>query len=342
MNIGLLYEMRPESTPAEAPPDMYCEFETVDTIQGIVQGLEDLGHTVHMIDSQEEPLERLRQLKGQVDLVLNISVGLGNRFRELMPSALCEALGIPYTGSDPMAQALSANKHAAKLLARSEGIATPDWIVVSDLRDLLHKSPPGPKVILKPVFEGSSIGVSGPVDIGDGKLEQKLGSLLDIYCQPILVERFIEGYEVTVPVLGNPPRALPPVGLNLQGSLDLGEKIFDAFAKAAEGVSSWDANPPVASEILDELSRWALKIHDALGCCDLSRSDFRITRRGEPFFVEINATPQISPLGSSFVNSAAAEGLNFRELLRFIIDSAVERSAQKRMAHSQNHKSFTS
>lgn len=332
MNIGLLYELRPESTPEGLPQDIYCEFETLDTIQGIVSGLETLGHTVHMIDSQRSPLVRLQQLKGMIDVVFNISVGLGNRFRELMPAAICEALGIHYTGSDPMAQALSANKHATKLLARFEGITTPDWIVVSDTRDMSHRPFLGAKVILKPVFEGSSIGVVGPLDFESDteSFEAKLQAMLKVYCQPILVETFIEGFEVTVPVLGNPPRALPPVRLNLNGSPDLDDRIFDASAKAADGVGSWEANPPLEPRILDELRRWALKIHTAIGCRDISRSDFRITRRGDPFFVELNATPQISPLvSSSFVSSAAAEGLGFEDLLQAIVDASLARSGKK-------------
>jgi len=318
--------MRPGSVPDGEPKDLYSEFESLETIQAIVLGLEDRGHTVHLVDSQANPLQKLELLRPNLDLVLNTSVGLGCRFRELMPAALCEALGIPYTGGDPMAQALAANKHVTKLVAQAERIATPAWSILYEEGDLLAGTL-GHDVVLKPVFEGSSIGVGGPFRPAIDFESFRTAALqrLKDYRQPIMIEEFIGGYELTVCLLGNPPRPLPPLGLFLDGSFNLGSRIFDAATKADAPNGVWRSDPPVPGHVLSTIQNWAMRIHKAIGCRDLSRSDFRVSTLFKPFFVEINATPQIAPFGSSFSAAAAAAGIGFESLLETVVLTAIGR-----------------
>lgn len=327
LRIALLYEMRPEGVSEVGPFDLYYEFETLETVQAIALGLEELGHTIHLVDYQATPLEELERLRPRIDLVFNTSVGIGSRFRELMPAALCEILGIPYTGGDPMAQALAANKHVAKLVARSQGIATPDWLVLNDDADLKTAYRIGHDVLLKPIFEGSSIGVIGPLNpVANWELFQRTARhLLSTYSPPLMVENFVSGCEITICMLGNPPKPLPPLGLFLDGSFDLESRIFDAVTKANAPNSVWHSNPPVPRHVLATVQDWAKIIHMAIGCRDLSRSDFRISPSLQPFFIEINATPQIAPCGSSFSTAAAATGLDFKGLLDAVVSAASDR-----------------
>lgn len=327
MRLALLFEIRPLNASAVSPPDLFAEFESAETIQATVLALEQLGHTVKLIDSQNSPFETLLRERPNLDLVVNVSVGRGSRTRELLPAAMCEALGIPYTGSDAMAQAVAANKHLAKLVAQREGVPTPAWTIAESVEAATAATIAAEDVILKPLYEGSSIGVAGPIETSGNRnlLAKTAARLFEDYKQPIIIEQFISGYEITVPVLGNPSRPLTPVGLSLYDSVQLGDRIFDSLAKQDPKAASWETKLPFPSRLFDDLRLWGKQLHDALGCFDLSRSDFRVTADGEPFFVEINATPQLSPFGSSFSSSALAEGMNFADLMGQVIDAAQDR-----------------
>jgi D-alanine-D-alanine ligase len=327
MRIALLYEVRPDRLPEGSPDDLYAEFESLETIQAIVLGLEGLGHTVDLVDSQDRPLEKLQCLRGSLDLVLNTSVGIGSRFREVIPASICEALGLPYTGSDPMALALAANKHVSKLIARSTGVATPPWFVIAQERDVTEIGPIDHDILLKPVFEGSSIGVTGPLRPSEnfGLYRDIALELLSKYAQPIMVEHFVNGYEVTIPLLGNPPRSLPPLGLFLEGAFNLERRIFDSSTKTGAPDGIWRHDPPIPAYAIARMQDCANKMHCALGCRDFSRSDFRVTANFEPFFTEINPVPQFSPIGNSFTASGAALGWDFRGILEAFVTAASER-----------------
>ena len=327
MHLALLFEIRPSHSSAIYPPDLFAEFESAETIQAIALALEELGHAVTLIDSQKAPLESLLRMRQSLDLVVNCSVGLGSRTRELLPAAICETLAIPYTGSDAMAQAIAANKHLAKLIARAAGVPTPHWAVAGSVEEVCGAAIASQRVIIKPICEGSSIGVTGPIDMDVDRrtLIKEAERVLVTYKQPIIIEQFIAGFEITVPILGNPPRPLTPVGLSLHSSLSLGDRIFDSSAKQDPNAATWHASLPFPSILLEHLKFLGLQVHKALGCVDLSRSDFRVTPEGKPYFVEINATPQLSPYGSSFSASARAEGMSFTDLMGAIVETARRR-----------------
>lgn len=326
MKVALFFEARPLVRMDAMPADIYNEFETFETIQNIALALEGLGHTVFLVDSQRDPLGVLQKLKGDVDVVFNTSVGFGSRFREMMAAAICEAVGVTYTGSDPMAQALTANKHVAKLLAAAAGIATPAWTTVSEPEDAERAISIAERVIVKPMFEGSSIGVSGPYETTDGSVVMAaIARTIEQYRQPVLVEAFVAGYEVTAPVLGSPPRVLPPVGLALDGSLMLGSRIYTADIKAhAAADAHWAGDLPLTATTLEAIRRSTLTAHATFGCRDLSRCDFRVTPDGTAYLIEVNATPQVAP-SSSIVVSASRLGLSYGAFLDQVLASACRR-----------------
>jgi D-alanine-D-alanine ligase len=326
MKVALFFEARPLVRSDAGPADIYNEFETLETIQSIAFALESLGHTVFLVDSQRDPLRVLAKLKGTADVVFNTSVGFGTRFREMMAAAICEAVGINYTGSDPMAQALTANKHVAKLLASSAGIPTPAWTTVSAPEDVARATSVAERVIIKPMFEGSSIGVTGPYETADATyLMTAVAETLERYRQPVIVEAFVAGYEVTAPVLGNPPRALPPVGLMLDGSFALGSRVFSADIKTDPTADVvWASDLPLPDATLNAIKRSTITAHLAFGCRDLSRCDYRVAPDGSAYLIEVNATPQVAP-SSSMVVSASLAGLRYEAFLNCVIASASER-----------------
>jgi D-alanine-D-alanine ligase len=327
MNVGLFFEVRPAMRSDSLPDDIFGEFEAWETIQAIASGLESLGHTVYFIDSQDDPLQSLQKVRGKLDVVFNTSVGFGTRFREMMAAAICEAIRVRYTGSDPMTQALTANKHAAKLIATSIDVPTPRWRLIGDSRAARHAADIADRVILKPLYEGSSIGVSGPYDTADEvALAAALEAAIASYKQPMIVEEFIEGYEITCPVLGVPAAALPPLALILGDSTDLGTRIYDASTKADPNARcGWSADLPVDKGCMRKMQQSTLAIHEAFGCRDLSRTDYRVTKDGRFYMVDVNATPQVAPT-SSIVVSAGLTGLDYPGFLGYVLEAAVLRA----------------
>lgn len=319
MHLALLYESKPEELPEGAPPDLYMELEYIEDIELIADTLERLGHTVFRVNALGDPLSRLQTVRDRVDLVFNYSVGFGTRSREVMGPALCGLLGLPFTGSDAMALALASDKHTTKLNAMNAGIATPEWHRIERLADLDRIGPIGFESVVKPVYEGSSIGVRGPIPADDPDILRRVVSdVLQTYMQPVLVERFIAGYEITVPVIGAAPMPLHPVVLEVGDTLKM-ECIFDASIKGDCDNYRWTADLPITAEVRSRLCGWACEIHSRLGCRDFSRSDFRVTPSGEAYLLEINPT---STLMDSFMVAADAEGYDLAWILERIVENA--------------------
>jgi D-alanine-D-alanine ligase len=180
-------------------------------------------------------------------------------------------------------------------------------------------------VIAKPVFEGSSKGVLDKCLIADReKLPGVVAELLAAYDQPVLVEEFIDGDEITVGVLGN----RPPQVIGVMRIVSLMGKPH--FVYSLEVKRDWvsrvryECPAQISLADLAAVEQAALSAYKALGCRDLARIDFRL-RGGVPYFIEANPLPGLSPKSSDIVILAVAMGIDHGELLRRIIEAAVQR-----------------
>ncbi|HED06375.1 MAG TPA: hypothetical protein ENI61_06800, partial [Ignavibacteria bacterium] len=157
-------------------------------------------------------------------------------------------------------------------------------------------------------------------------IKKEIEKIRQEYNQPSLMEQFIEGYEITVPVLGTThPLALSPVGLQINGKLVCGQKIFSSKMKSETNLVSWTTELPFTKPLIDKIKKWSVLIHKTIGCRDLSRVDFRITVDNEPFFLEINSTPQLTPEEGTFAIAGREKNLSYKDILIRVIDSAKER-----------------
>src|SRR4051812_19673490 len=208
MRIGITYDLKADGPRrADLPDDFQEEFDSPATIEAIAAVLRGLGHDVILLGDGRELLERL--LADPPEFVFNIAEGQGvGRSREARVPAVLEMLGIPYTGSDPLTLATTLDKDCARRLVASHGGRTPWGAVWEPSEDPLawsnHLQIPFP-VIVKPAWEGSSKGIRGKclVDTTD-ELVAALVARRD-QRQPLLVEEYIEGEELTVGLLGNDP-----------------------------------------------------------------------------------------------------------------------------------------
>ena len=173
--------------------------------------------------------------EADVDLIFNIAEGVEGRNREAQVPALCELLGIPYTGSDSATLAIALDKALGKKVLLQHDILTPKFQRDGVGRERLSPDMKYP-LIVKPNAEGSSKGIgSTSVVDNEEELRDKVKELLERYRQPALVEEYISGREFTVGLLGDKrPRVLPPMeikfkktttraaGLRLRGQAGVG------------------------------------------------------------------------------------------------------------------------
>ena len=212
MRIGLSYDLKvlpQEGLEHHTVDDALEEYDSPETVEIISAALESRGHHIVRLGGGAQFLDNIRREK--VDIVFNIAEGRGNyRSREAQVPSVLEMLDIPYTGSDPQCLAVCLDKPVTKRLVAAEGITTPKWRLVADEEELGRidwEGFPFPAII-KPAYEGSSKGIrltSLAHDIPQA--EEEVSRILKGYRQPVMVEEFIDGDEVTVGVIGNaPPR----------------------------------------------------------------------------------------------------------------------------------------
>ncbi len=233
---------------------------------------------------------------------------------------LLDLLGVPYQGSGVMASAVAMNKEISKKLYQQAGLKVPR-AVFSDRRAPLEPTAiieaVGLPAVIKPVNEGSSIGISiarQPEELAAG-LDKAFA--LD---RRVLIEEFIAGVEVTCAVLGNDDlQALPLVEI-IPGEA---YTFFDYEAKYLPGASNEIVPARLSPELTARVQECGLTAHRALGCRGYSRTDTMV--RGEEIFVlETNTIPGMTAT-SLFPQAAAAAGLPFPALLDRLVSLALEK-----------------
>ena len=237
---------------------------------------------------------------------------------------LMQLAGIPCVGPDVAASAVAMDKTLTKLVADNEGIAQADWMLVrrSDtvsrmeyILDRIEKRFSYP-VFVKPAGTGSSVGVSKACD-----REAVAAALLLAaqYDQKILVEEFIDGFEVEVAVMGNDT----PVA-SVCGEIDSGADFYDYDAKYVTDTSVAYIPARIPEEVAEQVRQQAIRIYTAMGCMGLSRVDFFVTRDDQRIvFNEINTLPGFTSI-SMYPKLFAASGIGAEELVDELLRLAME------------------
>ncbi len=219
---------------------------------------------------------------------------------------LLELLGIPYTGSGVLASALAMDKVKAKQVFLSMGIPTPEFVQWQE-----GLFPPfEPPWVVKPVSEGSTIGVSIVREKGELRraVEKALACDYEVF-----IERFIEGKEITVAILNMRP--LEPIEVIPESGF------YDYEAKYTPGRTEYLVPAGIDRALRDKAKEIALSAYQALKCSGCARVDMRLDRDGNFWVLEVNTIPGMTP--TSLVPKAAAyEGLSFEDLVLEILRGA--------------------
>jgi D-alanine-D-alanine ligase len=325
MRIVLTYDLRREYLEAGYGEEETAEFDRPDTIDAIADALRTLGHQPDPIGNAWRLVERLAR-GDRWDLVFNISEGLFGIGREAQVPSLLDLYQIPYTFSDPLVMALSLHKGMAKAVVRDAGIATADFAVVERLEDLERVNLPYP-VFAKPVAEGTGKGIGPASKIGDpAALRRVSEQLLERYRQPVLLETFLPGREMTVGLWGTGPKAevLGTLEIVLKGDAEpdaysyTNKERCDEFCRYAPGKPEEDAEVCRAEAL-------ALAAYRVLGCRDAGRVDVRSDGANQPHFIEVNPLAGINPVHSDLPILCGMKGISYATLIERIFRSAMKR-----------------
>lgn len=277
------------------------------------EALESAGYRVTRIDAGRDLAERL--VKTEPDVCFN---ALHGRWGEDgCVQGLLELLAIPYTHSGVLASALAMHKERAKAMMRAAGVPVADGKVVMRSEAARAHVLPRPYV-LKPVAEGSSVGVF-IVRADHEHPPQQLNDPGWAFGEELLAERFIPGRELTCAVMGD--RALGVIEIVPAETLGF----YNYEAKYVSGGSRHLLPAPISSNLYQLVQNLALTAHKALGCRGVSRADFRFNDTpngsGEVVCLEVNTQPGMT--ATSLVPELAAHaGLSFAELVSWMVEEA--------------------
>ena len=270
-----------------------------------------LGYRVTRIDVGRDIATVLGTVKP--DMALNVLHGRPGEDGTLQ--GMLEILGIPYSHSGVMASAVAMQKDVAKELMRAADVPVPKGIVASRL-EVAKKHVLPPPYVIKPVAEGSSVGVFMVAE-DHAHPPQELTRPDWAYGDRVIVEKFIPGKELTCAVMGDEALGVIEIVPTV--------RFYDYEAKYAPGGSKHLLPAPVSPIVYQLTRRLALSAHRALGCRGVSRADFRYDDRiegtGGLVCLEVNTQPGMTET-SLVPELAAYAGITFDELVRWMVEDA--------------------
>jgi D-alanine-D-alanine ligase len=329
MRIGITFDVKSDAAlQPGASDDDQEEFDSPATIEAIAAVFRGLGHEVDLLGDGRELLERL--LTRPPEFVFNFAEGRGvGRSREARVPAVLEMLGIPYSGSDPLTLAATLDKDCARRLVHSAGVAVPAGFVVGmeeSPEQVVADHPVPFPVIIKPAWEGSSKGIRARCLVEESceELVAVIDWLRRQQRQPVLVEEFIEGDELTVGIVGNQPARMIGV-MRVLPRRPTGRFVYSLEVKRDfRRQVRYECPARLLPEEGRAVEQAAVQAYRVLGCRDVARVDFRL-RRGVPYFLEVNPLPGLNPESSDLVILAEVAGLSYQRLIAAILEAALER-----------------
>lgn len=317
------------------------DFYTIDQLKNALRGLNHYRFTY--LDNHDALFNDLAKLKTKIDFAFNLcDEGYNNDARkELHVPSLMEMLDIPYTGSGPQCLAHCYDKSLVRGIAKEMEIPVPEAFFVKS-EDTTFELPFEFPVIAKPNFGDSSFGIT-KTSISNS-IEELINTISEIrekfgYEQPILVEQFLTGKDLTVGIIGNPPESytvLPIVEEDYSALPPDLPKICGYEAKWLPDSPYWNIKsiPAQLQEKVEKsIVEYSLKLFERLECRDYCRFDWRLDSENNPKLLEVNPNPGWCWDGH-LAKMANIAGMSYPELIEAILKAAKRRLS----IHRTNHK----
>lgn len=316
--------------------DWIAERGVLESVEAVKQAFEKLRYLYDVFAVRDDLPDLIGKLKEcGPDVVFNLCESVrGDSGMEMNIPAFLEIVGVPYTGSPPLALGLCRNKAMTKAVLTRCKVLTPRWRVLTEADDCDPEDLRFP-VIVKPVHEDAGVGIgTESVVFNDLDLRNRVRYVNETYKQPALVEEYVEGRELNVALLGNAdPRVLP-----------ISEVLFVAWPKGAPKVVGFSAKwlpssreyaqtAPICPAPLDwttekRVKDCALRAYRTLGLSGYGRIDMRLTDDGTIYVLEVNPNPDISP-NAGMMRSVRALGLTYEQFVEKVIEFGLDNFHQR-------------
>lgn len=341
MKVALLYNQKPEvsSQTDRYASDEFAEWDNPETIDAIATALRE-RYEVVLIDCHPENVRGVVDalLKERPNICFNVVEGVGASSREAQIPALLDMLGLKYTASDVLTLATTLDKARTKEVLAYHKIPTPAFYVINDVSELpealsvISEFP----MIVKPLHEGSSKGVfERSVVYSVQELHKQVAEVLHEYQQPALVERFLDGREFTVALLGNDDdvEVLPIVEIRFDNLPKETKRIYSYEAKwlwddPNKPVEVFQCPANIPTKLEKQIAQVSKDAYRALRCRDWARIDVRLDSEGTVNILEVNPLPGVLPNPdehSCFPMAARAAGISYSQLINRVLDNAIKR-----------------
>jgi len=328
----IVYNDSESGSDADDDPDLISEVAVKDEADAVHDALSTSSKchaSVLPLKNLSRDIEKIKAL--EPELIFNLCEGLnGDSSLEMCVASVWETIGIPYTGNPPLTLGLSRNKVLSKMIFKSAGIPTPDFEVFNYVPDNTCLEFP---VIAKPAEEDASLGISvSSISHDISSLKKSVSHIISKYKQPALVEKFIDGREFNLSVLGNnPPKVIGVAEIDFSSLDKKLPRITSYESKWIKDHVMYSKTPSICPANVDEklkseLESVALKTYRVLGGRDYGRIDIRVDKRDNtPYVLEYNPNPDISP-DAGFAKALKAAGISYEEFVFTIAEEAIKRN----------------
>lgn len=301
----------------------------------VVAGLRALGHQVRMLVITDDVAPLWEELNEErPDVVFNLLEEF-QKNPALVPNVVCllEMMGIPYTGSNPLALRLCKDKALTKTVLTQAGVLNPPFQIFEPGKVVKRQDWLELPVVVKPTLEDASYGIArASVAATDEAFQERVRYLHEKTGQSVIAERYIEGREIYGSILGNHRLRFLPLREVDFGSLgDSGPAIATFHVKwSAEYRKKYGIVYGFAEGVPDAVARrieeQCKAAHRALRITGYSRIDLRLTESGEPMILEVNPNPNLA-IDEDFAHAALRAGLSWEKLVQTILDLALRAEA---------------
>ena len=336
LRVAVIANVKGETAvPINGPEDAGAEFDRKETIQAIMSAIESDGHSTVFLSADHNLPFALRDTNP--DICFNVAEGMGGDSREAQVPALLELLGVPYTASRVLANAIALDKTMTKRVWRDNGLPVAEFQEFSDGGEALSPALTFP-LFVKPAREGTGMGMDGKAVVRNEKeLRKRVAWVIARYQQPALVEDYLPGREFTVGVLGrkgatkylprpelygrNGYHRFPVLEVDTADSVTPGVYGHDAKSLGLDqaGVPGFICPAKIEPGLARSLQDLAVRAHEAIGALDVSRVDMRMDELGQPRLMEINSLPGLTPDFSDLCVLAKTDGIGYRDLILQIL-----------------------
>ncbi|SES86018.1 D-alanine--D-alanine ligase [Methanococcoides vulcani] len=326
MKILVAYNLQKDKNEENA------EFLSKEDVLRVEKAIKELGYKTSLVEVSGEVDEVIEKIKlSEPDLIFNLAEGSVGESREAFYPSLFKNLGIPYTGSNCSLLFLNLDKHLTKEVLKSHDIKVPKGFFVKN-NDSVKNNLNYP-VIIKPNFEGSSKGITqDSIALNFEECCEKVSELLKKYPAGVIVEEYIEGREITVPML----EYFPELALDIvENTFDIEKinykyNIYDYTIKRGEYNNCVKSSIPtdLPKDVEEKIIEDCKRIFKLMNYNDFARADIRLSKDNIPYFIEMNPLPSLHPKASLMLG-AKNVGLEYKDVINNIIHSAIKRTNLK-------------